>query len=144
MKVRITKGNGWYTDKVGEVFEVVDTEYNECLGDDVMYFVDPPSLAGTHGQRYVRRSDCEIVGDGETEADAVSHPSHYTTGKFETIEMIEEITKGYDDGFVAHCVGTAVKYLSRAPFKHDDPTEDIGKARQYLTFAIDHLTEEDE
>lgn len=71
--------------------------------------------------------------------DAVNHPSHYGKGRFETIEMIEEITKGYDNGFVAHCVGTAVKYESRAPFKHDTPLEDLRKARKYLEFAIEHL-----
>ena len=72
-------------------------------------------------------------------SDAVNHPSHYGKGRFETIEMIEEITKGYANGFVAHCVGTAVKYESRAPFKHDTPLEDLRKARKYLEFAIEHL-----
>lgn len=69
---------------------------------------------------------------------AVEHPSHYTNGRFETIEMIEEVTKGYSDGFVAHCVGTSVKYNSRAPFK-GNLTEDLKKSRAYLTFAIDHI-----
>ena len=72
-------------------------------------------------------------------SDAVNHPSHYGKGRFETIEMIEEITKGYDNGFVAHCVGTAVKYESRAPFKHGSPLTDLRKARKYLDFAIEHL-----
>lgn len=75
----------------------------------------------------------------EESEDVVNHPSHYGNGRFETIEMIEEITKGYDDGFVAHCVGTAVKYESRAPFKHETPLEDLRKARKYLEFAIEHL-----
>ena len=75
----------------------------------------------------------------DPKSDAVNHPSHYGKGRFETIEMIEEITKGYANGFVAHCVGTAVKYESRAPFKHDTPLEDLRKARKYLEFAIEHL-----
>lgn len=73
--------------------------------------------------------------------DEVNHPSHYTNGNIETIKMIEEITQGYSDGFVAHCVGTAVKYLSRSPFKHEDPTTDLHKAAKYLEFAIDHMVE---
>lgn len=81
----------------------------------------------------------ESLNFSEETEDVVNHPSHYGNGRFETIEMIEEITKGYDDGFVAHCVGTAVKYESRAPFKHDNPLEDLRKARKYLEFAIDHL-----
>lgn len=81
--------------------------------------------------------------DHNTSDDKVNSPSHYTSGKFETIEMIEEVTKGYEDGFVAHCVGTSIKYLSRAPFKHDNLSEDISKAKKYLEFALKHLNESD-
>lgn len=68
--------------------------------------------------------------------DAVNHPSHYTQGRFETIEVIEEIAGGYDNGYVAYCVGNAIKYLSRAPHKHATPVEDLRKAATYLDFAI--------
>ena len=71
--------------------------------------------------------------------DAVNQPSHYTQGKFETIEVIEEITSGYNDGYVAYCVGNALKYEARAPFKHDTPLEDLRKAARYLAYAIDYL-----
>src|SRR5690554_4858248 len=73
--------------------------------------------------------------------DAVNHPNHYTQGRFETIEIIEEITQGYEDGYVAYCVGNALKYLARAPFKHGEPTEDLRKAAKYLEFAIGRLTQ---
>lgn len=72
----------------------------------------------------------------QAESDAVHHPSHYTQGKFETIEIIEAITQGYDDGYVAYSVGNALKYLARAPFKHASPIEDLRKASTYLEFAI--------
>jgi len=72
-------------------------------------------------------------------SDAVNHPNHYTQGKFETIEVIEHIVTGYEDPFVSHCVGTATKYLDRAPYKHADPLEDLRKARAYLDFAIEKL-----
>lgn len=85
---------------------------------------------------YAEVSADEIESDSE---DAVNSPSHYKHGKFETIEVIEEITQGYDDGFVAHCAGTAIKYIARAPFKHDSPTEDLRKAAKYLEFAIERL-----
>lgn len=71
--------------------------------------------------------------------DAVNHPDHYTQGRFETIEIIEEVTQGYSDGYVAYCVGNALKYLARAPFKHESPSEDIAKARAYLDFAAKRL-----
>lgn len=74
-----------------------------------------------------------------TKQDAVNSPHHYTRGKFEVIEVIEQVTSGYKDGFVAHCVGTATKYQHRAPFKHASPLEDLKKSRAYLNFAIDYL-----
>lgn len=84
----------------------------------------------------------EVVGseaDRIADTDAVNSPNHYTQGRFETIEIIEEITQGYSDGYVAYCVGNALKYLARAPFKHGEPTEDIGKAAKYLEFALVRL-----
>lgn len=74
--------------------------------------------------------------DAEVESDAVHHPNHYTQGKFETIEIIEAITDGYDNGYVAYAIGNALKYLARAPFKHASPVEDLRKAATYLDFAI--------
>lgn len=79
-----------------------------------------------------------------TVSDAVSHPSHYTAGKIEVIDIIAQTVAGYDDPFVAHCVGTATKYLNRAPYKHDTPTEDLKKARAYLEFAIKQLEKAEE
>ena len=70
--------------------------------------------------------------------DNVNSPQHYRHGRFETIELIEDITKKYDDGFVAYCVGNAVKYVDRAPFKHGSPSEDLRKAAWYLTRAAEH------
>lgn len=75
----------------------------------------------------------------ETTEDIVNNPSHYNSGNIETIDLIKEVVSGYDDSFVAHCVGTATKYVSRAPFKHDDHTIDLKKAVAYLNFAIKHL-----
>lgn len=77
----------------------------------------------------------------ETAEDIVNNPSHYNSGNIETIDLIKEVVSGYDDSFVAHCVGTATKYVSRAPFKHDDHTIDLKKAVAYLNFAIKHLEE---
>lgn len=81
----------------------------------------------------------EVLGEEQAELDAVNHPNHYTQGKFETIEVIEEITKGYDDGFIAYCIGNTLKYIARAPFKHGSPAEDLAKAKRYIEFAIEHL-----
>lgn len=60
--------------------------------------------------------------------DPVNHPSHYETGKFECIEVMEEALGRLT---VEHfCVSNAFKYLYRALRKNGD--EDIEKAQWYL------------
>lgn len=132
MRVKITKGRGWSLNKEGEEFDVYGVGVEE---GEIVYYVDPEFKIG---RRFIRISNCEVVED-ETDAstDNVNSPQHYTQGRFETIEMIEEIAQGYDDGFLGHCVGTAVKYLSRAPYKHESPVEDLKKAEKYIQFAIE-------
>ena len=65
--------------------------------------------------------------------DVVNHPAHYTDGKIEVIEFIE------DKGLNFHR-GNAVKYISRAGKK--DPAkeiEDLKKAVWYLNREIGRL-----
>lgn len=61
--------------------------------------------------------------------DTVNHPDHYTHGKFETVEVIE------DWGLDYH-LGNALKYISRCRHK-GKYTEDLKKAIWYLQRAID-------
>jgi len=67
--------------------------------------------------------------------DNVNHPSHYTQGKIECIDAIEESTKGLL-GIAAVCVANVIKYIWRYKFKNG--TEDLKKARWYLDKLIDH------
>jgi len=69
------------------------------------------------------------------EDDAVNHPPHYTKGRFETIDVLEDIIQFYPDPVLASQVWQTLKYLSRAPHKHD-LVEDLEKARWYLERAI--------
>lgn len=65
---------------------------------------------------------------GFLEADPVNHPSHYTSGGIETIDVIEAWQLGFH-------LGNAVKYISRAG-KKGDALEDLKKARWYLDREI--------
>lgn len=70
------------------------------------------------------------------ETDIVNHPAHYTDGKIEVIEFIED--KNLD-----FCLGNAVKYISRSGKK--DPTkevEDLEKAIWYIKRKIKQLKKE--
>lgn len=78
------------------------------------------------------KNEDEEVSDKEM----VNHPPHYNQGKFETIDIIEDIVAGYDDPVEAYLVGTTLKYLARAPFKNAKK-QDLEKAEFYLKRAID-------
>ena len=62
--------------------------------------------------------------------DNVSHPPHYTQGKLEVIEIIEEVAQFYT-GKRAAMVAQVIKYLARAPHKGNH-AEDIKKAQWYM------------
>jgi hypothetical protein len=64
--------------------------------------------------------------------DTVNHPSHYTRGGIEAIDVIEAWGLGFH-------LGNALKYIARAGHK-GDAIEDLSKARWYLDRAIARLS----
>lgn len=63
--------------------------------------------------------------------DPVYHPSHYTSGKYEVIDIIED-QLGID-GLRGFCLGNAIKYICRAGKKDKAKTiEDLEKAAWYV------------
>lgn len=65
--------------------------------------------------------------------DPVNHPSHYTSGKIEVIDFIDDQKLGF-------ALGNAVKYIARAGKKDPAKTlEDLKKARWYLDHHIKML-----
>lgn len=92
--------------------------------------------ASIKATNFTRSVNTEVMRETSV-YDVIDKPSHYNQGGVETIEIIKQITNGYKNGFDAYCVGNSIKYLSRAPFKHDSVEEDINKARKYLEFLIE-------
>lgn len=67
--------------------------------------------------------------------DKVNHPSHYTDGKIEVIEFIE-------DKKLDFCLGNAIKYISRAGKKDPEKeVEDLEKAIWYIKRKIKQIKE---
>lgn len=60
----------------------------------------------------------------ELKEDVINHPSHYTRGKIEVIDFIEDQRLPYH-------LGNVIKYIARAGYK-GDKLEDLKKARWYL------------
>lgn len=66
-------------------------------------------------------------------SDPVNHPSHYTSGKIEVIDFLE------DQNLPFH-LANALKYICRAGKKDKNKTEeDLRKAVWYLNRYIDHV-----
>ncbi len=78
-------------------------------------------------------SDSEKKDSEKITNDNVNHPSHYTGGKIEVIDFIEDKELGFH-------LGNAVKYISRAGRKDADKTvEDLRKAVWYINRQIQRL-----
>ena len=69
--------------------------------------------------------------------DNISHPSHYTDGKIEVIDFIEDKKLGFH-------LGNVVKYVARAGKKNPDKYyEDLKKASWYLNREIEKGNKDD-
>lgn len=64
-------------------------------------------------------------------SDPVNHPAHYTFGKIEVIDAIEDWSLGFHEG-------NAVKYITRAKHKGNE-RQDLEKAIVYLTRRVAQL-----
>lgn len=71
--------------------------------------------------------------DTDKLVDAVNHPAHYTDGKIEVIDYIEDKKLNFN-------LGNAVKYISRAGKKNKSKeVEDLQKAVFYINREINRL-----
>ena len=137
MEIRITKGSGWYNERVGEVFETTGRITYGIRG----YFVVPPTrfYETTLGNPFIADGYYEIVGEagGIVAGDNVDSPQHYTAGNVEVIDIIRQAVDGAT-GFEAVCLANCVKYLMR--YRHKNGVEDLFKAQKYLQWLIEEAS----
>ncbi len=69
--------------------------------------------------------------------DRVNSPSHYTSGKTEVIDIIEDAVQHAPSNIYGMLQGQVLKYMLRVWLK-DNPLEDLKKAQWYLTRLIEH------
>ena len=106
--------------------EVVETEEGLGKNTEETHLVDVKTL--TAYTPTIKRVDEQGV---RIEHDAVNHPSHYTRGKIEVIDFIEDQQLPYH-------LGNVIKYIARAGYK-GDKLEDLKKARWYLDRYINEV-----
>ena len=62
--------------------------------------------------------------------DEVNHPEHYTSGKYETIDIIKDSV----DDYKSYVHGNIIKYILR--YKRKGGVQDLKKAQIYLSWLI--------
>ena len=78
----------------------------------------------------------------EQKPDMVNHPSHYTQGEIECIEVIKYINKKlHMEGYEGYCLGNFIKYIWRCNYKNG--WEDIDKAIFYLNELLTEQKKDD-
>mgnify|MGYP001180404201 CR=1 FL=1 len=81
-----------------------------------------------------------LVYGPKPKTDNVNSPSHYTQGKTEAIDIIEDAISGAPSVQLGMLQGQVLKYLLRLWFKKN-PLEDAKKAQWYLRRLINKLEE---
>lgn len=70
--------------------------------------------------------------------DPVNHPSHYTTGRMEVIDIIEDAIGRAPTPVLGNCQGHVLRYMLRM-WDKDDPTLNASKSLWYLRRLLKHL-----
>ena len=81
-------------------------------------------------------ADTEETMSSKQDNDPVNHPSHYTQGGKEVIEIIQEVSSVEE--FIGYCKGNILKYLARRNFK-GFYKQDLQKADWYLDYLLNNV-----
>ena len=116
-------------------YEFFKNEYKE-FEDWNKYALDScnDGIPGFAGNDYIVFGKKEVTPVD----DRVNHPSHYTSGKTEVIDIIEDAIKDAPSNAEGMLQAQVLKYILRMWLK-DNPVEDARKAQWYLTRLIAKL-----
>ena len=115
-------------------------ELNNLYADDILKFNDQEDKF-QENTKLVYKFSADYFKDKrekESKNDGVNHPSHYTSGKVEVIDIIEDAVKDAPDTIVSGLQWQVLKYILRMWLK-DNPKKDAQKAQWYLNRLIDKL-----
>lgn len=120
-------------------------------GDELDYVYSCRDISnrqdGINTDYYVVEQDLELVCESVNDLtslpafDEVNKPKHYNQGKYEVIDIIEDITRDMT-GVEAVCVANIVKYIAR--YRNKNGITDVKKAIWYANKLVDVLKEREE
>ena len=94
-----------------------------------------PENANAYTWRVMEINEEQIA---ELDGDMVNSPNHYTNGRVEVIEVLEDAVDNAPTNQAAVLQANALKYLLRLWLK-ENPLQDAKKARWYLDRLIGNL-----
>ncbi len=115
-------------------------ELNNLYADDILKF-NAQEDRFRENTKLVYKFSADYFKDKrekESKNDGVNHPSHYTSGNVEVIDIIEDAVKDAPDTIVSGLQWQVLKYMLRMWLK-DNPKKDAQKAQWYLNRLIDKL-----
>lgn len=114
-----------------ESFDLYMKEYRE--NNDPSDSLSLSNLEGKHSH-----NDKWLSLTGRFKTDRVNSPAHYTGGRIEAIDIIEDAIENAPDPVRGALQAQVLKYILRLWLK-DNPFEDAQKARWYLDRLINKL-----
>ena len=108
-----------------------DIHFDDFLGASTLYCNKMPVCKMVNELK--SNADTEETMSSKRDNDPVNHPSHYTQGGKEVIEIIQEVCS--IDEFIGYCKGNILKYLARRNFK-GFYKQDLRKADWYLDYLL--------
>lgn len=127
-------------EECGAIFTYTDNDVpavcpNTCCHSCSVRQATKEDVDGRFSNNKAACDDVPYMADKSRKNDMVNHPSHYTFGKYEVLDVIEDWDLDYHRG-------NAVKYIARAGHKNPETEiEDLEKAVCYLNRKIKKLKE---
>lgn len=110
-----------------------DIHFDDFSGASTLYCNKMPACKMVNELKH--NADAEKKMSCKQNNDPVNHPSHYTQGGKEVIEIIQEVCS--IDEFIGYCKGNILKYLARRNFK-GFYKQDLQKADWYLDYLLNY------
>lgn len=110
-------------------------KYNDFDIDGIRLWEGGPAMQQTFQMESKHADNDEWLNIGK---DMVNSPGHYTSGRVEAIEIIEDAVEGAPSNQTAVMQANVLKYLLRLWHK-DNPVQDAEKAQWYLNRLINML-----
>lgn len=141
--VIISRGYNEYLDENDkqqsfEEYQIEADKYYQCNEDEIELVTIGQVLQSIYDiPPQIKIKEIRSINeDSENNNDPVNHPSHYTSGKIEVMDFIEDKKLNFARGNV-------IKYVSRAGKKDKDKElEDLRKSSWYLNREIQRLEKE--